>query len=112
MTVSFHTLGCKLNFAETSTISRQFTENGYTKVDFGQPADVVVINTCTVTAQSDKKCRQAINKAIKTSPDAFVVIIGCFAELKAEEIAKIPGVDLVLGNNEKFNIIEKLRMKN
>ena len=69
MTVSFHTLGCKLNFAETSTISRLFTENGYTRVEFGQRADVVVINTCTVTAQADKKCRQAITKAVKTSPD-------------------------------------------
>ena len=105
MTVSFHTLGCKLNFAETSTIGRLFAENGYTKVEFGQPADVVVINTCTVTAQADKKCRQAIGKAVKSSPDAVVVVIGCFAELKAAEIAAMQGVDLVLGNKDKFNVI-------
>ena len=109
MTVSFHTLGCKLNFAETSTIIRLFTENGYTKVDFGLPADVTVINTCTVTAQSEKKCRQAIGKAIKTAPHALVVVIGCFAEIKAAEIAAIPGVDLVLGNKEKFDIIQRIQ---
>ena len=108
MTVSFHTLGCKLNFAETSTIGRLFVENGYTKVDFGQPADVVVINTCTVTGQADRKCRQAISKAVKSSPDAVVVVVGCFAELKAAEIASIPGVSLVLGNKDKFNVIEHL----
>ena len=112
MTVSFHTLGCKLNFAETSTISRLFTENGYNKIEFGQTADVVVINTCTVTAQADKKCRQAITKAIKTSPDAVIVIVGCFAELKANEIEEIPGVDLVLGTNEKFNIIAHIEELN
>ena len=108
MTVSFHTLGCKLNFAETSTISRLFSEAGYTKVDFGQPADVVVINTCTVTGQADRKCRQAISKAVKTSPDAIVVVTGCFAELKAAEIDSIPGVSLVLGTKDKFNIIERI----
>ena len=108
MTVSFHTLGCKLNFAETSTIGRLFAESGYTKIDFGQPADVVVINTCTVTGQADKKCRQAINKAVKSSPNAVVAVIGCFAELKAAEIAAIPGVDLVLGTKDKFNIIERI----
>ena len=108
MTVSFHTLGCKLNFAETSTISRLFVENGYTKLTFGQPADVVVINTCTVTAQSERKCRQAITKAVKTSPEAVVVVVGCFAELKATDIAAIPGVDLVLGNEDKFDIIKKI----
>ena len=108
LTVSFHTLGCKLNFAETSTIGRLFAENGYSKVAFGQPVDVVVINTCTVTAQADRKCRQAISKAIKTSPDAIVVVVGCFAELKAAEIAAIPGVDLVLGNKDKCNIIDRI----
>ncbi len=108
MTVSFHTLGCKLNFAETSTIGRLFAENGYSKVNFGQPADVVVINTCTVTGQADRKCRQAIGKAVKTSPDAVVVVIGCFAELKTPEIATIPGVSLVLGNKDKFNVIERI----
>ena len=108
MTVSFHTLGCKLNFAETSTISRLFDENGYKKVDFGQPADVVVVNTCTVTGQADRKCRQSISKAIKSSPNAVVVVIGCFAELKAAEIASIPDVSLVLGTKDKFNIIEHI----
>ena len=108
MTVSFHTLGCKLNFAETSTIGRLFAENKYTKVDFGQPADVVVINTCTVTGHADRKCRQAISKAVKSSPDAVVVVIGCFAELKTSEIADIPGVGLVLGNKDKFNIVERI----
>ena len=108
MTVSFHTLGCKLNFAETSTIGRLFAEHGYVKVDFGQPADVVVINTCTVTGQADKKCRQTISKAVKSSPDAIVVVVGCFAELKATEIAAMPGVDLVLGNKDKFNIVEHI----
>ena len=107
-TVSFHTLGCKLNYAETSTISRLFVENGYLKVDFGQKSDVVVINSCTVTAQADKKCRQAISKAVKISPGAIVVIIGCYAELKAEEISNLPGVSLVLGNQEKFNIIDRI----
>ena len=108
MTVSFQTLGCKLNFAETSTISRLFTETGYITVDFGQPADVAVINTCTVTGQADRKCRQAIGKAIRSSPDAIVVVIGCFAEMKAAEIASISGVSLVLGNRDKFNIIERI----
>ena len=108
MTVSFHTLGCKLNFAESSTISRLFDENGYTKIDFGQPADVVVINTCTVTGHADRKCRQAISKAVKSSPDAFVVVIGCFAELKAAEIVSVPGVHLVLGTKDKFNIMEHI----
>jgi len=89
-----------------------FAENGYTKVNFGQPANVVVINTCTVTGQADRKCRQSISKAVKTSPDAIVVVIGCFAELKAVEIASIPGVSLVLGNKDKFNVIERInRMK-
>lgn len=109
MTVAFHTLGCKLNFAETSTIGRLFAENGYAKVEFGQPADVVVINTCTVTGQADRKCRQAISKAVKTAPDAIVVVVGCFAELKTAEIAAIPGVDIVLGNKDKFNILGRIR---
>ncbi len=111
-TVSFHTLGCKLNFAETSTISRLFAESGYLKVDFGQKADVVVINTCTVTGQADKKCRQAISKAVKTSPDSIIVVVGCYAELEANKIALLPGVNLVLGNHEKFDIIERINALN
>ena len=102
--VAFYTLGCKLNFAETSTIANSFIENGFEKVKFNEEADVYVINTCTVTNIANKKCRQAINKAIKKSPNAKVIVTGCYAQIKPEEISKMPGVDLVLGNNEKFNI--------
>ena len=104
--VSFYTLGCKLNFAETSTISRKFTENGYTRVEFTEPSDVVVINTCSVTQLADKKCRQVINKAARTSPDAIIAVVGCYSQLKPEEISQINGVDLVLGTKDKFNIIQ------
>jgi threonylcarbamoyladenosine tRNA methylthiotransferase MtaB len=103
--VAFYTLGCKLNFAETSTIARQFVENGYSRVEFGDPTDVVVINTCSVTQLADKKCRQSISKAVRTSPDALVAVIGCYSQLKPEEISQIEGVDLVLGTNEKVNIV-------
>ena len=106
--VAFYTLGCKLNFSETSTISRLFEDVGFAKVDFEETPDVYVINTCSVTENADKKCRQLVKKAIKINPDAFVVIVGCFAQLKPEEIATIPGVDMVLGANEKFNILEHL----
>jgi MiaB-like tRNA modifying enzyme len=106
--VSFYTLGCKLNFAETSTISRKFTETGYTRVEFEDPSDVVVINTCSVTQLADKKCRQVISKAARTSPDAIIAVIGCYSQLKPEEIAQIEGVDLVLGTNDKFNILEHI----
>ena len=102
--VSFHTLGCKLNFSETSTLSRRFSESDFEVVPFGQPADVVVINTCSVTGQADHKGRQSIRKAIKESPGAFVAVVGCFAQLKGAEIADIPGVGLVLGTREKFNL--------
>jgi threonylcarbamoyladenosine tRNA methylthiotransferase MtaB len=104
--VSFYTLGCKLNFAETSTLTRGFAENGYIQVEFGEQADVVVINTCSVTQLADKKCRQAIGKAARTSPLAIVAVVGCYSQLKPEEISHIEGVDLVLGNNEKFKIVE------
>lgn len=107
--VSFYTLGCKLNFAETSTISRKFTDEGYLRVDFSEPANVVVINSCSVTAQADKKCRQVISKVSKVSPGAFVVVIGCYAQLKPDEISKIKGVDLVLGAKDKFNIVNVLK---
>ena len=112
--VAFYTLGCKLNFSETSTIARNFEEGGYAKVDFEEIPDIYVINTCSVTENADKKCKQLVKKALKINPDAFVAIIGCFAQLKPVEISKIPGVDLVLGANEKFNIlehIEKLQTK-
>ena len=100
--VAFYTLGCKLNFAETSSISRSFEAKGYQKVAFGEATDVYVINTCSVTEQADKKCRKVVAEGLKISPGARVVIIGCYAQLKPGEIAGIPGVDLVLGANQKF----------
>jgi threonylcarbamoyladenosine tRNA methylthiotransferase MtaB len=106
--VAFYTLGCKLNFSETSTIGRSFQEAGYAKVGFDENADIFVINTCSVTENADKKCRQLVKKAMKVNPDGFVAIIGCFAQLKPTEIATIPGVDIVLGANEKFNIVEHI----
>lgn len=112
--IAFHTLGCKLNFAETSTISRSFPEDKYEKVSAGQKADIYIINTCSVTDAADKKCRQAIRKFINMSPDAIIAVVGCYAQLKPEIIASIPGVDLVLGVNERFNIayyIESLKKK-
>lgn len=104
--VSFYTLGCKLNFAETATISRKFTDNGYDKVEFGDSSDVIVINTCSVTQLADKKCRQAISKAARKSPNAIVAVIGCYSQLKPEEISHIEGVDIVLGTKEKFDILD------
>lgn len=106
--VAFYTLGCKLNFSETSTISRLFDDAGYAKVDFEETPDIYVINTCSVTENADKKCKQLVKKALKINPDAFVAIIGCFAQLKPVEIGQIPGVDIVLGANEKFNLIEHI----
>jgi len=106
--VAFYTLGCKLNFSETSTISRLFEDAGFAKVDFEDAPDVFVINTCSVTDNADKKCKQLVKKALKVNPNAFVTIVGCYAQLKPEEIGKIPGVDLVLGANEKFDILAYL----
>lgn len=106
--VAFHTLGCKLNFSETSTIARLFEEQGYLKVDFKQSADVYVINTCSVTANADKECKQIVKSALAVSPDAYVVIVGCYAQLKPEEISNIDGVDLVLGASEKFKLLNYL----
>lgn len=103
--VAFYTLGCKLNFSETSTISRGFEAGGYAKVEFEETPDIFVINTCSVTENADKKCKQLVKRAKKINPDAFVAIIGCYAQLKPEEIAAIQGVNLVLGANEKFNLI-------
>jgi threonylcarbamoyladenosine tRNA methylthiotransferase MtaB len=104
--VSFHTLGCKLNFSETSTIARLFENAGYAKVDFSDMPDVYVINTCSVTNNADKECKQLVKRAMKINPNAFVAIIGCYAQLKPNKIAAIPGVDLVLGANEKFNLLD------
>jgi threonylcarbamoyladenosine tRNA methylthiotransferase MtaB len=105
-TVAFHTLGCKLNFSETSTIARQFEERGFAPVEFDQNADIYVINTCSVTDFADKKCRNIVRRALKHSPNALVVVTGCYAQLKPKEIADIPGVDLVLGAAEKFRILD------
>ncbi len=108
-TVAFYTLGCKLNFAETSTIERLFAGQGFCKVDFNSPADVVVINTCTVTSGAEKKCRNIINRAVKQSPGSYVAVVGCYSQLKSDKIAQIPGVDLVLGSGEKFQIFDLAR---
>ncbi len=107
-TVSFHTLGCKLNFAETSMVGKQFLDRGFTVVDFGTPADVCVINTCSVTARADRECRQMVRRAIRTSREPFVVVTGCYAQLEPEEVASIHGVDLVLGAREKFEMFDYL----
>ncbi|WP_291052753.1 MULTISPECIES: tRNA (N(6)-L-threonylcarbamoyladenosine(37)-C(2))-methylthiotransferase MtaB [unclassified Empedobacter] len=107
-TVAFHTLGCKLNFSETSTIARNLKDNGYQKVEFTDSANVYVINTCSVTANADKECRTIVKNAMKTNPEGFVVVVGCYAQLKPQEIAEMEGVDLVLGAAEKFNIAEYL----
>ncbi|CAN5153321.1 tRNA (N(6)-L-threonylcarbamoyladenosine(37)-C(2))-methylthiotransferase MtaB [soil metagenome] len=107
-TVAFHTLGCKLNFSETSAIGRQLTNAGYAKKEFSDGADVYVINTCSVTENADRECRKIVRDALAVSPDAFVVIIGCFAQLKPKEIGEIEGVDLVLGASEKFNLVSYL----
>lgn len=106
---AFYTLGCKLNYSETSAISRDFEKRGYTKVDFSSKADVYVINTCTVTEIADKKSRNAIRRAINKAPDAIIIAIGCYAQLKPEQISNIKGVDLILGNHEKFKIFDYLK---
>jgi len=107
-TVAFHTLGCKLNFAETSTIARTLTDAGYQKVNFDEPAKVYIINTCSVTENADKECKLHVKRAAKANPEGLVAIIGCYAQLKPEEISSIAGVDLVLGAKEKFNILSYL----
>ena len=106
--VAFHTLGCKLNFSETSTLSRQLEQEGFEKKAFTDKADVYVINTCSVTENADKECRQLVRRIQRRAPESFVVITVCYAQLKPKEIADIPGVDLVLGAAEKFNLIQHL----
>lgn len=106
--VAFHTLGCKLNFAETSAIGKQLSNEGFVKVKPGEEADVCIINTCSVTDTADHKCRQAINRLNRQHPNAIMVVTGCYAQLKPEEIASIEGVDLVLGANEKFSLLDFL----
>jgi threonylcarbamoyladenosine tRNA methylthiotransferase MtaB len=107
--VAFHTLGCKLNYAETSTISRLLQHEGFVKKDFDDKADVYVINTCSVTENADKECRQLVRRIQRKSPASIVVITGCYAQLKPKEIAAIPGVDLILGASEKFEIARHLK---
>ena len=113
-TVAFVTLGCKLNFSETSTIAQQFLDNGYEKVAQNKPADIYVINTCSVTEHADKKCRQAIRKLHKQNPDAIIAVTGCYAQLKPAEIMEIEGVDLVVGADRKgdvFQLVSELPAK-
>lgn len=107
--VAFYTLGCKLNFSESSTIARQMEGEGFARAEFTQGADLYVINTCSVTENADKKCRKVVKEALKHNADASVVIIGCYAQLKPQEIAEIPGVDMVLGAAEKFNLVHHLK---
>lgn len=104
--VSFHTLGCKLNYAETASLERQFKERGFDIVPFTETADICVINTCSVTERADREARQIVRRALRTSPDAFVAVVGCYAQLDPEEIASIDGVDVVLGASEKFRVFD------
>src|SRR6476659_6419628 len=108
-TVALHTLGCKLNFSETTSIGRLLENDGFIKKDFDEVADVYVINTCSVTENADKECRLLVRRIQRKAPEAMVVITGCYAQLKPTEIASIPGVDLVLGAAEKFNITTHLK---
>tara|TARA_B100001245_G_scaffold155043_1_gene116236 strand:+ start:123 stop:1421 length:1299 start_codon:yes stop_codon:yes gene_type:complete len=107
-TVAFQTLGCKLNFAETSTLARDFSSHGYAQVGIDYPADLYVINTCSVTDNANKKARKAVRRALRKSPQAKVAVIGCYAQLNPQEIADIPGVSIVAGAEDKFNLIEKM----
>jgi threonylcarbamoyladenosine tRNA methylthiotransferase MtaB len=108
-TVALHTLGCKLNFSETSTIGNHFLQNGFSVVDMKDKADVYVFNTCTVTENAEKECRQLVRRVLRTNPTAYVIVTGCYAQLRPNEIAAIDGVDAVLGSNEKFEIFSLLK---
>lgn len=113
--VALHTLGCKLNFSETSTIGNDFLKNGFKVVEFNDSADVYVLNTCTVTENAEKECRQIIRRVLRKNPEAYIIVTGCYAQLRPEEISSIPGVDAVLGSNEKFklfSLIENFEKKN
>ena len=107
--IALHTLGCKLNFSETSTLGRMLEKEGFIKKDFDEVADVYVINTCSVTENADKECRQIVRRIQRKAPEAVVVITGCYAQLKPKEISEIPGVDLVLGAAEKFNLPQHIK---
>lgn len=109
-TVAFHTLGCKLNFSETSTIARLFQEKGFLKRDFSEAADVYVINTCSVTENADRECKNIVKQALSKNPEAFVAVVGCYAQLKPETIAQIEGVDVVLGATEKFKLLNYVHL--
>ncbi len=114
-TVALHTLGCKLNFSETSTIGNEFLQHGFNIVNFNEKSDVYVLNTCTVTQNAERECRQLVRKALKQNPEAYIVVTGCYAQLRPEEIANIKGVDAVLGSNEKFrlfSLIDNFQKKN
>src|ERR1700722_9241119 len=108
-TFAIHTLGCKLNYSESSTIAKKLAEEGFEKVAFKEKADIYIINTCSVTNEADKECRFIVRSVLNNAPGAFIAIIGCYAQLKPEEISKIEGVDLVLGASEKFNIATYLK---
>ncbi len=103
---ALHTLGCKLNFSETSTIGNQFLSKGFSIVDYKEQADVYVFNTCTVTENAEKECRQLVRRVLRQNPEAFIVVTGCYAQLRPEEISAIEGVDAVLGTREKFKLFE------
>jgi threonylcarbamoyladenosine tRNA methylthiotransferase MtaB len=114
-TVALHTLGCKLNFSETSTVGNEFLRNGFSIVDFKEKADVYVLNTCTVTQRAEKDCRQFVRKTLRQNPEAYIIVTGCYAQLRPEEIANIEGVDVILGSNEKFklfSLIDNFRKRN
>ena len=106
--VALHTLGCKLNYSETSSIGSQFLDRNFEVVDFQQTADVYVLNTCSVTESAERECRQIVRRALRQNPEAFIVVTGCYAQLRPEEIARIDGVDAVLGSNEKFKLFSLL----
>lgn len=110
--VAFHTLGCKLNFSESSTLAQQFLDSGFARVDISEQPDVCIVNTCSVTDNADKKCRNIVRKVKRSNPNAFVAVIGCYAQLKPKEISEIPGVNLVLGAGEKFNILDHITQEN
>ena len=107
-TVVFQTLGCKLNFTETSTLARDFTSLGYAQVGNDVAADLYIINTCSVTDNADKKARKAVRRALRKSPHAKIAVIGCYAQLNPNEIAQIPGVSIVAGAEEKFNLVSQI----
>ncbi len=105
----FYTLGCKLNFSETSTIARSLSQAGIVRAEKGESADIYIINTCSVTEQADKKCRNLIRRIVRENPQAIVAVTGCYAQLKPYDLAQIEGVDLVIGNNEKGSLADRVR---